>query len=321
MNSLYTNDYDKNLETIRTIGSAISIGTCLFALFIFWFFKDNHNFTISKIPTLSISNAIFSLSLILPYDQNGKTMCQIQSFLINTFQLTQYFCSCVLCYCSFVSIIKKNHLEKHKIFYRIFFCLIELGLPIFLSSIVLYTKSFGDSGGFCWLDLNNKYKRLFMQKLSINIYACLWFLLLLNIFFIIKIFVLINKNKNSNKEIYNHLLIYPSLMVISAVPGTMYRLYMILNKQIEIYWMKLVMIICESFCGGLVNCAFFFSPWVRQSIVNACQNIRYKKANSGTTSTTICYLDNDDGMDNNILGDENEEEEEGEEDEEITYQK
>lgn len=316
MNSLFTNDDDDNKipRMIRIVGSAISIGTCILSLIIFWLFKDNHNFTMSKIPTLSISNAIFSLSLILPYNSNSNTMCQIQSFLINTFQLTQYFCSCVLCYCTFISVIKKNHLEKHKIFYRIFFFLIELGLPLFLSSVVLYTKSFGDSGGFCWLDLQNRYKRLFMQKLSINIYACLWFLLLLNIFFIIKIFVLINKNKNSNKELYNHLLIYPSIMFITAVPGTMYRLYMILNKQIEIYWMKLIMIICESFCGVLVNCVFMFSPWVRQSIVNACQNIRYKKLNPATVYTSVCYLDND-GIDDNLFCEENEEEEEGEEEE------
>lgn len=316
MNSLFTNDDDDNKipRMIRIVGSAISIGTCILALIIFWLFKDNHNFTMSKIPTLSISNAIFSLSLILPYNSNSNTMCQIQSFLINTFQLTQYFCSCVLCYCTFISVIKKNHLEKHKIFYRIFFSLIELGLPLFLSSVVLYTKSFGDSGGFCWLDLQNRYKRLFMQKLSINIYACLWFLLLLNIFFIIKIFVLINKNKNSNKELYNHLLIYPSIMFITAVPGTMYRLYMILNKQIEIYWMKLIMIICESFCGVLVNCVFMFSPWVRQSIVNACQNIRYKTLNPATVYTSVCYLDND-GIDDNLFCEENEEEEEGEEEE------
>ena len=117
MNSLFTNDDDDNKipRMIRIVGSAISIGTCILALIIFWLFKDNHNFTMSKIPTLSISNAIFSLSLILPYNSNSNTMCQIQSFLINTFQLTQYFCSCVLCYCTFISVIKKNHLEKHKI--------------------------------------------------------------------------------------------------------------------------------------------------------------------------------------------------------------
>ena len=156
MNSIgKANNYDEIVKKIRIIGCALSIGTSVIVQFLYWFFKDNHNFTMSKIATLSLANAMFSLSLILPYNNQIDLICQIQSFLINTFQLTQYFASCVLCYCTFISIIKKNHLEKHKTFYRIFFFLIEMGLPISLSSIVLYTKSYGDSGGYCWLDVNN----------------------------------------------------------------------------------------------------------------------------------------------------------------------
>ena len=119
------NNYDGIVKNIRMIGCALSIGTSVIVQFLYWFFKDNHNFTMSKIATLSLANAMFSLSLILPYNSDINALCQIQSFLINTFQLTQYFASCVLCYCTFISIIKKNHLEKHKTIYSIYFILIE----------------------------------------------------------------------------------------------------------------------------------------------------------------------------------------------------
>ena len=315
MNSIgKANNYDEIVTNIRIIGCALSIGTSVIVQFLYWFFKDNHNFTMSKIATLSLANAMFSLSLILPYNNQIDLICQIQSFLINTFQLTQYFASCVLCYCTFISIIKKNHLEKHKTFYRIFFFLIEMGLPISLSSIVLYTKSYGDSGGYCWLDVNSNLKRIFIQKLSLNIFACLWFLLLLNIFFIVKIHVIIKKNKNTNKELYNHLLIYPIIMVVTASPGTVYRVNGLVNKQqFNEYW-KIAMVFCESFCGVIVNVVFVASPWVRQTIINACYNFRYQR---GGIKEDGNYIDtNYDSVDTNLFNSE-EEEEEGEEEEQI----
>lgn len=265
------------IDIIKKIGSSFSIITNLFVLLVYWLVRENRVFTLlnTNIIILSITNSIFSLSMVLPLKSNNSLMCEIQAFSLNTFQQAQFICSCVLGYCCFITVIKKNHLEKHYLSYRILFYSLEFGIPLILSSIILFTHSYGDSGGFCWLDIKNKNKRTFISKLALILFSTLWFLLIVNLFFIIKLIVILRKNKINN-PIYKHMILYPVVILISAIPATVNRCYAIFNRQESKYVFALFQMISETFCGLVINVLFLSSPWIRESITNIILSFRYR---------------------------------------------
>lgn len=279
---------NKDIITVKRVGAALCIFSALIEFFLFWLFKENRNFTISIIIIISFSNMIFSIASLLP--SGSDFTCQIQSFTLNTFQLIQYFFSCILCYKNLVSLIKKNHIEKHKYVYYTIFFLIAFGFSFGFSILILVTESYGSCNGYCWLDLKTESKHTFVNKLALNFFACLWFLLVLHIYFITKVHCLVSKNHKQNKTLYYHLNIYGIIIVLSAIPASVNRIYGILNNGKERLGMKLVQVIFENFCGLAFNINFICSPWIRQSIMNAFYSARIKK-NIGYIRPTISGID------------------------------
>ena len=107
------------------------------------------------------------------------------------------------------------------------------------------------------------------------------FVLVLNIFFISKVFVLIYYNKKiENKNIYSHINLYSVLMIISIIPEIYLRLDEVINKQNENANIKRLEIYFENFMGFLYNILFICSPWNRQNIFNIVNAIKYKNNNT-----------------------------------------
>lgn len=265
------------INIIKNIGSSCSIITSGLVLFLYWIIRGSETFTHSNtnIIIFSITNCIFSVSMVLPLKPNNSLMCKIQAFSLNTFQQAQFICSCVLGYCCFITVINKNHLEKHYMIYNLLFLSLEFGIPILLSSIILFTHSYGDSGGFCWLDIKNHNKRTFISKFTLILFSTLWFLLIVNLFFIVKLIVILRKNRIDNPK-YRHIILYPVVILISAVPATVNRCYSIFNKQESKYVFELIQMISETFCGFIINLLFLSSPWVRESIPKIIASMRYE---------------------------------------------
>lgn len=264
---------DNSLSYIQMFGCSISIATCIIVTFLSLFFKHHKDYTKRKILYLSLSNCFLCLSfLIFPY-----YLCTIQALFINTLQLMQYTYSSVIAYCTLNDVIHKKQLNKYKYIYSILFFIPELVIPGLLSFYVYITSSIGKSGDYCWLDFENIYKYVTIKKLTLNLFCFVCMLLVLNVFFIVKIRVVMNKNKHSNKELYIHLTRYPLLMVISGIPFIIYRMHYITNKLQGNIWLKLCMTISENFAGAIINVCYMMSPWVRQSLVDSCYSLSAKR--------------------------------------------
>ena len=240
---------------LSKIGCILSIITYFIDIFFYFQLKENRNFTFSTIIFLSTTNFIYSLAMLLPLTEKISPICLIQSFMIITFQTSQYLSSCLLCYNNFVNLIKKNHLDKYKFFYRIIFILLSLLIPIFLSILTLITNTYGDSEGYCWFDYKNIYKRQAMRKVTLTYFLALLFVFSLNIFFIVKVHYIIKNNKSKTN----------SILQFSAIPGVIERIYRILNKEKESSILKFFRIIGENYIGIIINIFLLNSPWINDN--------------------------------------------------------
>ena len=285
MNNIFNNYFDNNnystkyiqLNNVINIGCNLSITSAAISLFLYCLFKEYKNFHIKIIISTSMLNVLYSLGMKLHFKSNISTTCKIQSFIINFSQLSQYFSILFLSFLNFISLIKKNINTKNAfLVYLNFITLISL----IFSSYVIYTKSYGDSGGYCCIDYYNVYKRLFIKKMTFYKFLIMLFVLVLNIFFISKVFVLIHYNKKiENKNIYFHINLYSVLMIISIIPKIYLRLDEVINKQNENANIKRLEIYFENFMGLFYNILFICSPWNRQNILNIVNAIKYKNKN------------------------------------------
>ena len=115
----------------------------------------------------------------------------------------------------------------------------------------------------------------FLKKVILNYYITIWFLLLMNLFFVVKIKVTLKKNKIKN-EIYEHLIKYPIILLISSFPTTFNVLYRIFNKNNQNIVFAYLQIIFESSFGMIINIIFITSPWIRQSVFGLINSYKNK---------------------------------------------
>ena len=93
----------------------------------------------------------------------------------------------------------------------------------------------------------------------------------MNLFFIVKVKVMMKKNKIKN-EIYEHLMKYPIILIIFTIPGTFNMLYRILSNKNDVDFMLFFQVISESCFGIAINIYFITSPWIKQSILGVIKN-------------------------------------------------
>ena len=269
-------EYDEALQIILKICTSLSIITSVIDIILYWLFPQNRSFSFSNIIILALINLIYSISTLLPADISLKqpeytTMCQIQAFMVNFTHCAQYLQVSIMSYCIFIKLITRNHLEKNSKIYRSLFFLLLVTFPLVFSIYILLTKSHGNSIVFCWINIYTLYKKSHIRKVILNYYITIWFLLILNLFFIIKIKVMMKKNKIKN-EIYEHLIKYPIILIIFSIPGSFNSLYRLFPNYKDVDAMIFLQIICDSCFGMVLNIYFITSPWIKQSIVGVIKN-------------------------------------------------
>ncbi len=290
-------EYYNTLQIILKIGTSLSIITSVIDIILYIYFPQNRSFSFSNIIILAIINLIYSISTLLPTDITLKqpeytTMCQIQSFMVNSAHCAQYLQVSIMSYCIFIKLITRNHLEKNSKIYRPLFFLILLSFPLVFSIYILLTKAHGSSIVFCWINIYTLYKKSHIRKVVLNYYITIWFLLLLNLFFVIKIKVMMKKNKIKN-EIYEHLIRYPIILLIFSFPGSFNSLYRLFQNNNDIDVMIFIQVICECCFGMVLNLYFIFSPWIKQSIVSMIKNQNKDEINKLLPISTRFSIDKD----------------------------
>ena len=269
-------EYYNSLVIILKIGTSISIITTIIDIALYWFFPQNRSFSFSNIIILAFINLIYSISTLLPAEitiiqPENSTSCQIQSFLVNLSHCAQYLQISIIGYCLFIKLLTKNHLERHPKLYRGFFFILLLSFPLIFSVYIVLTKAYGGYFAFCWINIYSLYKKDHIKRVFLNYYITIWFLLFMNAFFIVKVKIMMKKNKIKN-EIYEHLMKYPLIIIIFTIPGTFNMLYHIEYNHKNVPFMIFLEVICDCCFGTVINIYFITSPWIKNSIVNMIKN-------------------------------------------------
>lgn len=126
------------LVITNQVVSGLSILSCLIVVSTYWYFKEIRNFIFNLVMWLCFCNILYCSTSYFPYDnirENNKTWCGTQAFMILTFQYASWVLSSLIGYSSFISVIKKDHLERNKCYYGIIFVFVTLVISFSLSSM------------------------------------------------------------------------------------------------------------------------------------------------------------------------------------------
>ncbi len=124
----YTDEDINDLIITNEVCSSLSLVGSILVILMFWFFKESRNINLEIVFWLCISNVFYFITAFFPYNPNKEendTWCKIQAFMIIMFQNSSYIWSALIGYCSFITVIKKEHLERNSNKYRVAFLLIS----------------------------------------------------------------------------------------------------------------------------------------------------------------------------------------------------
>lgn len=294
-------------ETIRTIiivGNSFSLSSTVIAFILFWFFKENRSFTFEIQMWLTLSIFLYSIANLLPY-QPDTLWCPVQSFFINSNLTSLTLWSTILGYSCLITMVNKRHLDNYKNTYRIIFLIIGIVLPLALSSIILFTKIYGDSYGFCWINVTTEDSVQFIFKMMMMFYLIDWYIIIVNLFFILKICMLTKKNSKSKNELYSYIKWYPIVNVICDVAATVNRIYGLLDGDNFVFLFSVIQAVFDSLQGLIFMIIFLLSPGISQSIIVFCRRLFNKKLDlqssllTNESSNNASYSSNSNQMNSN----------------------
>jgi hypothetical protein len=134
----FNDDQISALVITNQIVSTFSLVASLLVIIIYWFFKEIRKFIYELAVWLCVSNVFYVITAYFPYNNNKEEnvfWCGIQAFMIILFQTAGWIWACIIGYCSFIGVIKKDHLEKHQNKYRILFACLTFILSTGLASM------------------------------------------------------------------------------------------------------------------------------------------------------------------------------------------
>lgn len=267
------------IHVVSKICSGLSFAGSLVICLLFWFFKQTRSFKSELVVWYCLFNSMYLLSFFFPYDPvNEMTWCAIQSFTMTCFEIASMLWSSIIGYTAFISVIRKDHIEKNHGMYRISYLLLVIivsaGLASmyvifnFLSFRILFTDTYGSSGGWCWIDIYED-QRAIVYKLVL-FYLCIqWFFLILNLFFIYKVIHILKENiTNKNKYLmktYSVMKWYPIIQIVCSLPATINRIYDIIVKETN-FSLMITQTVFDCIGGCFITTVFLFSPEIKNSL-------------------------------------------------------
>lgn len=270
LESNLTLNQKETLDDIAFFLAAGSIAFNIIIIFLYWFFKDLRKFHFEVIVWLSV-NYCFSNSLYFMSSKNVISCC-LQAYLITAFKIASIIWSILIIYTAIKSIILRvEDFEGKHLKYRIIYFFITYSFSTLITIPIIYSKAYSDMGSWCWL--YSKIKPGISLKLIYLYYFILWYLIFI-CFYLVKQLInslnLMSQYVNTFKhermiKIYYGVKIYPLVISICLVPGTINRLFE------SLYWetyfsIALIQVIVECSEGILVALVFLNTPYLKEAI-------------------------------------------------------
>lgn len=134
----FSQDEINTLVLVNKIVSSFSIFSCICIIIFQKLFSEVKNFILTLVVWLCISNIFYCSTAFYPYNNvrsNNIEWCAIQAFSIITFQYATWMISCLLGYSLFIFVIKKNHFDANKTWYKLSYIIITSIVSLGLASM------------------------------------------------------------------------------------------------------------------------------------------------------------------------------------------
>ena len=275
----FTDGESRNIEIVNISVSCFSLVGALFIIIIYNLFKDIRSTALRLIYSLSIADLGVSLANLLGDAGNESTsthlgsnsfLCHVQAILKQYFQLSSLFWSIAIAYVLYQGFLQQNEIKEHQykqiLKYNI---IISLSLTI----LPLFTNSYGDTGGFCWINNENSIDH-FLRFLTY------YLILIVGISFNVYVYYKINEKlqilfTDASEEsilIVNtlkRLRLYPLVLIIGSFFGSINAVYEIVAEPS--YILKILEVFTNGLMGFLNAIVYgFFTPKVYLKLKTAC---------------------------------------------------
>ena len=202
-------DWTKIIE--YSIGS-ISIIGCFFIISVFLCYKDLRSFPFESVVYLTISSMMTTISYLIyyiepnsPKSELNMTMCEIQAFSMIWFENSQYIWATLIGYGVYQAVVNfEDNNYKTDWRKRTMYLMTGFGLPLIISLICLSRRVFGPSGSWCWIDTKGEFSfdhhMLENNLFLIFLYGFFWTMILINVFYTVRVIIFLNNNFNTREE-------------------------------------------------------------------------------------------------------------------------
>lgn len=261
------------------IGSIVSLSSTLFVFFIYWFFKENRTFIFELTMWFSCSVATYSISCLLPYNRTNELLwCPVQSFLSNSALLSQEIWCSILAYCGLIAMVRSNYFNSAERCYRMAFCSIAICLPLILSLLIILFKVYGDSDGFCWIDIySEKDNKPLVFEMVLLFFSIDWFIIIINLYFIIKIVMLSKAQPHLKNPVYSYIIWYPIVNSCFKLIAVGNRLMTLMKLEHNSFAFSQIQTIVDSFEGCIFMIIFLLAPKFRVLVQTLWKNLCKRK--------------------------------------------
>ena len=201
----------------------LSILGCLFILAVYLSFKTLQQFAFRMIFILSIFDLGSSISFVIPtYSSDSKdSLCQSQSVLLSFFAGSGVIWTAFIAVSLYMIIIKNTMVPEKNLKLAVGSVIL---FNLILTTIPLFTNSYGLTLGWCWIKYSSKSDRsAFIERLCL-FFIPLWIVILFNL---ILYTTLLRKSsiriesEEIIKSLKKKLSFYPIILIICYLPYTL----------------------------------------------------------------------------------------------------
>lgn len=276
-----TDEESLTLEKLNIVTSVFSICGSLFIMSFFFVLKDLRTFAFKLVCMVAVSDVFFSIGNFMG-DAGGDStthlgaspaFCMTQALFIGYFQLTSLFWAISIAFTLHMAFLRENpdfapsSIHEHDKKYH----LVCWGIPLILTILPLFTGSYGDTGGWCWIMSRNAMDNVWR---FLQFYLWLFLGIGYNCFVFLSIFQKIKQMQamsgeadglgRSRNTMAGRLRLYPLVLLICHLPGTISILYELGGTQSFI--LNVLTVIFGSLWGLANALVYGLTPEVAQQV-------------------------------------------------------
>jgi hypothetical protein len=260
----YENVLIQGCAGLSILGGLLIVGSsCAFKLL------DSYTFrlvTYLSLVDIFISSSTFHSGFLIPNSLSHE-LCLLQAMLQNYSQLASLFFTGLISYSLYEMIVKDNAYIIKQETYTVSICFL---LPAIVTPLPLFTNSYGDAQGWCWITYDRTIINYFWTVFQF--YGPLFILFLMNIYFYIRIYRKIRNEKERYDDLkvvvrmMKRLKLYPLILIVCFGPAVAHRIFYLITKDNEHEILNLVTACLLALYGAANTVVYGMTGKVRKSL-------------------------------------------------------